>query len=67
MVHKRRKRIQMGSHGGEVLAFTIEKKGYPALVVSDNPSELKETLTILTLKVLSSDWIEQNVKALLPT
>ena len=49
------------------LAFTIEEKGYPPLVVSDNPSELKETLNILTLKILSSDWVEQNVKALLPT
>ena len=51
----------------EELAFTIEEKGYPALVVSDNPSDLKETLTILTLKILSSDWVEQHVKALLPT
>jgi len=50
----------------EELAFTIEEKGYPALVMSDNPSELKETLNTLTLKTLTSDWVKQTVEALLP-
>ena len=50
----------------EELAFTIEEKGYPALVVSDNPSELKELLTTLNVKTLTFKWVEQTVKAPLP-
>ena len=46
----------------ELLAATVEKNGYPALIMSDNPSELTETLSGLSMKTVTSDWVARAVK-----
>jgi hypothetical protein len=48
----------------EKLASAIVKNGYPALIMSDNPSELTEMLSGLSMKTLTSEWVAQAVKEL---
>jgi hypothetical protein len=46
----------------EQLVATLRAKGYPAFIMSDNAAQLREVLSGLGLKYLTSEWVAQAVR-----